>query len=113
MSVIRWEDPPEHRNKGVPRPNWPAVDQTPKWQAIADELRANPGRWGVIGDRLGPGTAGPITRRIRRGDRPMWSPAGSFEAVSRKRSDGEGIDMYARYVGEAGSEATPKGSSNG
>ncbi len=103
--VLRWEDPPPHRNRGRTTANF-TRDTAPKWPAVAAELREQPGRWGVIRERVGIGSAGPLVRSVTGGLGTAWRPAGYYEAASRKRDDGEGLDVYARYVGEAGSEAT-------
>lgn len=75
---------------------------------IAYQLKRQPGKWAVVAEApRNTGLAGSIaTGRLR-----AYSPKGSFEAVTRNKG---GIQtVYARYVGEAGSEATPKDLENG
>lgn len=89
-SVIRWEEPPEHGNKRAARL---------KYQDIADELRAHPGRWAVVTEGVPTGTAGPIAVRIRRGQ-AAFAPAGSFEARTAGGVGSLNARVYARCVGE-------------
>lgn len=100
--VIRWENPPEHANKRPAR--------APKYQKAADALRARPGEWAVIAEKRTTGSAGGLSHNIRNGRNP-WLPAGAWEARVVGPAGGLGT-VYARYVGEAGSEATPKDSSD-
>lgn len=91
MSVIRWEDPPESR-KG--KAGGRGFVRNPRWQAVADELRAHPGRWAVVAEGENAGISG----HIRRGKYAAMQPAGSFEAQC-VGAGGEFPIIYARYVG--------------
>lgn len=74
----------------------------PRWGAeIAPQLRAQPGRWALIGSwsRL-PAPAFSRVSQIRAGQAD-WAPKGSYEAVTLKTSSG-GVELYARYVGGEG-----------
>lgn len=78
---IVWQDPPPD---GRARNNWTAV---------AAALRARPGEWALVAS----GASSSLATQIRSGRRVAFGPAGSFEAVSRKRPDGK-HDIYARAV---------------
>ena len=67
----------------------------PKWAAIADRLRAEPGEWEFVGRH----PASQITR-IRTGKLAAFRPAGAFDAVGRNSGPRGRIDIYARFVGE-------------
>jgi hypothetical protein len=89
--VIRWEDP---------KPSMQPVETKTRWsryQAVADELRAQPGRWAVIDIFLGPKRTA-LAAHIRRGAIVCFTPAGDFDAVSRQVYGSTVI--YARYVGD-------------
>lgn len=86
MTVIRWEDPPPDGRGGGP---------SDQWQAVADQLRANPNQWAVILEASS-GTCGGWVYRIRQG-KSAFRPVGDYEAVTRK--DGNRNILYARYVG--------------
>jgi hypothetical protein len=93
VAVIRWEEPPPGRsNGGGKRESYLAP--------LADELRANPGRWALvhIGDSSGQATG--MATHIARGQVLAFAPAGDFDAVSR-RVDGR-HRVYAVYLGEEG-----------
>ncbi len=83
--VLRWEPPPE-ASPGTRGP------QTRQWQIVALQLRANPGRWGVICE-----DNNYVIDKIKRGIGP-WKPAGDFESV--QRTVGGIITVYARYIGD-------------
>lgn len=87
MSEIEWAEPPT-------APNEPG-----RWTAVADELRANPGRWAKIKVDASDTT---LAHRIKHGAVVGFRPAGAFEARSVSwASDGKRrFDIYARYVGE-------------
>lgn len=88
MTDIIKEDPPQARRSRKPSGHH---------LAIADKLMADPGNWYRVADEVKqPGMAG----GIKKGTLPAYQPAGAFEAVSRKQ--GDGWDIYARYVGEEG-----------
>lgn len=81
---IRFEDPPKAPSS---------------WADVAEELRAQPGRWAVVRDKssgVKPNGFFTYASRIRRGTGP-FAPAGSFEAVVRD-VDGE-MRVFARFVG--------------
>ena len=83
MTDIKWQEPPtDGRIRG-------------QWEKVAAALRGRPGEWALVRERADASQA----IRIKRATIPAFSPAGSFEAVSRKREDGK-FDVYARYVGE-------------
>lgn len=92
MSVI-WEDPP-------PRSWHGDTGKQLDWPAIAAELSAHPGRWGRI--RIAPTPGAARQTATAAPNRAAFKAAGQFEATSRD------CRVYARYVGAAGSEATPK-----
>lgn len=78
---MKWEDP-------GPRAGGPS--QASKYAKAAKELRANPGRWGLLGEFPKPNAAATM---IRTGSNESFRPKGAFEAVQR------GKKLYARYVG--------------
>jgi hypothetical protein len=81
---IRWEAPPKR-----------AV-QTGKYGAIAKALKANPGEWAVVSDNAPASYVVSIKRGILLG----FTPAGSFEATSRRNSNrSKRVTVYARYIG--------------
>ena len=86
MSALAWQDPPAQGRPGRP---------PGKHAALAAEMRANPGRWALIGQY---GTSG-LAGVVRNGKIACYAPAGSFETATRKRTDGR-WDIYARFVGE-------------
>lgn len=94
MSVIRWEDPPA--SKGMAVHDWPA---------IGAQLVAAPGKWALVAVCANGATAGSTARHIRDGKYDPLAVLGLFEA--RSRTVGGEHRVYARYVGGAGSEATP------
>lgn len=90
-AILRWEDPPpeqtgRHKHRRFDHPS------------IAAELRAQPGRWGLIfvGSR-----ASRLATSITNGVLAAYRPAGDFEAVSRIRPDGRDA-VYVRYLGDGG-----------
>lgn len=97
VSVIRWEEPPaEHGNA---RPKKPL-----KYQAVADELRANPNRWAVVADDLSTGGSGTLAFNIRKGVRP-WGDGFEAKTVGPLGGRRGTAKVYARYVGESGERA--------
>ncbi len=60
------------------------------WAAMAEELRANPGVWGVVAED----TYANVAVRIRKGSM-------GFEATHRRGSGGARGTVYARFVGES------------
>lgn len=97
---ITWEDP---AGKGALRSRYEKA-----WEAEADALRAQPGRWGIVtvkdpaaGIIAGHGTSGYVmATNIRNGRLAAFRPAGTFEATGRRQADGT-VKVYARYVGES------------
>jgi hypothetical protein len=101
--VIRWEDPPRsHQSNG--RPKQPRRHE--HWKKVAEQLRERPGEWAVLLEaerRFGNG--GGIAGQIKAGLIAPFRPARTFEATTRTVL---GLYIvYARYIGEAGSVATP------
>lgn len=89
--IIRWENPPPSR--GGPGPG----TQQSRFRAVADALRAAPGRWAVITedpDR----TKTALAFHIRTGGIECFAPGGDFEAVQRQV--GGVLTVYARYLGD-------------
>lgn len=66
------------------------------WNTITAELRANPGKWGIVepveGTKSTTSSAQATSRNIRNG-RIKGLSKGEFDAVTR------GATVYARYVG--------------
>lgn len=91
VTVIRWEDPKPSTLK--PRTRKPSS----RYAGLAEQLRANPGRWAVVLEgRTGSGTA--LATHIRMGHMMCFTPAGDFDATIRQ-SFGHAV-VYARYVGD-------------
>lgn len=89
--ILRWEDPkPSQRH----RESHPRVS---RFNAIADELRANPLRWAVIAEFPGRSRTA-LSTHVRIGAISCFTPAGDFDAVARQVNDHTAI--YARYVGD-------------
>lgn len=86
-SVVRWEDPPPARN------NYPRGVGHSRWAGVADELRARPGVWALLGEH-----AAGLSTHIRLGQMLCFAPSGDFDAVSRV-VDGR-VLVYARYLGD-------------
>jgi hypothetical protein len=84
--VIRWEGPPEDQRS---RKLQGRLDH----DEIVEELRSNPGQWGLISVN----SAG-LASAINQGRMSAYRPAGTFFAVARL-VDGE-HRCYARYVGD-------------
>jgi len=59
----------------------------------ARELRANPGRWGIIKH-----SNSTLTYALRKGRYVAFRPATDWEFAERHAQNG-GIDTYARFVG--------------
>lgn len=90
--VLRWEDPPPSKRAArFPR------QRADRWSVLAAELRAEPGRWAVVNESGHQGAGSGMASTIGLGLTVEFTPAGTFEAVSRKV---DGITtVYARYVG--------------
>lgn len=87
--VIRWEEPPPT--------NRPPGASSSRYEALAEELRAQPGRWAVVYDGPVKSFTG-LGNHIRQGAVRCFAPAGDFDATSR--SSAGRIRVYARYVGD-------------
>ena len=85
MSALVWQDPPRAMGS-----------HSVRHDEIAAALRANPGRWALVLERVAISNAGNISA----GKIKAYAPAGSFQGTVRKRPDGDRYDVYARYVGE-------------
>ena len=84
---ITWETPPH--------PERPQRKGS-KWTPIADQLKANPGRWACIGRNMETG----IVTVIRQAKVKCFEPEGSFEVMTRNHTSRWVADVYVRYVGE-------------
>jgi hypothetical protein len=92
-AVIRWENPP-FTSHGRHLRRRPSVADDP-YTPLAEQLRANPGRWAVVAESA-PNTY--LASAINGGRTPAWQPAGYFEGASRKI--GDWYTVWARFVGE-------------
>ena len=90
--IIRWEDPP-------PAQLGPRRRIESRWKPVADALKARPGRWAVV-EEVEPGRRSNtgLASRISFGQLKCFTPAGDFEAVSRRV--GAVQRTYARYLGD-------------
>jgi hypothetical protein len=91
VKVIRWEDPPPSRSSIPGRARTPG-----RFTVVAEQLRANPGRWAVISESDGPQRG--VAYHIRSGAIECFTPRGDFDAVTR-RVNGRSL-VYARYLGD-------------
>lgn len=95
--IIRWEDPKPSNGRRDSSAPWS------RYGAIADELRARPGRWAVIAEFPGRSRTS-LATHVRVGAIACFTPAGDFDAVSRQVF---GLStIYARYVGDDESAPT-------
>ncbi len=76
-AVLRWEAPSEY----------PTTDS--KWVAVFDELKADPGEWGVIAEGTNRGNLSVIAVTLR--DRFGRE---NYEITQRQKT------LFARYIGE-------------
>ena len=83
MSDIVWQDPP-------PKSRGPGGND--KHAAFREAVRQRPGKWAILRVAKSPTQTSGITQ-----NHDVWA---GFEATSRKRDDGEGFDIYVRYVGD-------------
>lgn len=91
--IIRWEEPlPVHPHGGRP----PGT-QSSRWDSVAEQLRARPGRSAVVAEGA-IRTCRDLTWRINRGLLLCFSPAGAFKATTRQA--GGTAAVYARYLGD-------------
>jgi hypothetical protein len=92
VQIVRWEEPPPPKTR-----TRPTSEGHSRYAPIAEQLRANPGRWAVVLEgRRGAGTA--LATHIRMGHMKCFTPAGDFEATMRA-VNGRGL-VYARYLGD-------------
>ena len=91
-AVIRWEEPPTTTSA---RPGL-GVGKSIHAQ-LAEELRGRPGVWALVYEGHG-GRASTLATHIRMGHVICFSPAGEFDATTR-RVDGE-TRVYAVYLGD-------------
>jgi hypothetical protein len=82
---IEWTPPPTSAKRGGS-----------KWDPIAKQLKANPGRWACIGR----GIPTSIASVIRRGEVKCFKPVGSFEVRTANHSERWVADVYVRYIGD-------------
>lgn len=87
--IIRWEDPPPTHN------SYPRITSFSRYAAVADELRANPGRYAVVAEGAH-GTG--LANHIKTGSVRCFTPAGDFDATFRV-VNGVGT-VYAAYLGD-------------
>lgn len=73
MSIIRWEDPPPDRFV---------------WKRIADELKANPGRWARVLEPSNKGTCANAYNGLTK----------HGCEIAQRSVDGQGTAMWARWV---------------
>lgn len=71
----------------------PPVLGEPVWSELANELRANPGRWALLGEQLARSAA----YHIQQGRYAAFRPAGAFEARVRN-TNGSRADIYVRAL---------------
>jgi hypothetical protein len=95
-SIIRWEEPPPPAGNGAGRVPGMRPSQ---YNTIADQLRANPGRWAVVEEIQRQRNNG-LATKIAMGHMLCFTPAGDFEAVTRQ--GGGVVRTYARYLGDEG-----------
>ena len=99
---MKWEEPVD-----------PDGNTGNKYGKQADELRENPGKWGVVTSfpvsEEDPGKdalpARNVTYDINRGRYISYRPRGAFKAVSRMGYDEDGnrvVKVHARYIGKNG-----------
>jgi hypothetical protein len=87
MTALEFRDPP------------PPKKARRNWQAIADQLKARPGRWAVVasGSRS---TVANIVSRINRNDYKVFAPVGAFKAECRESEKTPGqFEAFAKFVG--------------
>jgi hypothetical protein len=77
-----WADPPPQMGE-------------PVWSELADKLRAEPGRWALLGAQLARSTA----HHIQTGRYAAFRPAGSFQTMVRN-TQGNRADVYVRFRGK-------------
>lgn len=91
--VLRWEEPPATRRKG----GYPQGLSKSRWADVADDLRARPGEWALIAETAVATNSG-LATQIRMGQMVCFSPAGDFDAETRRK---DGVrKVWAVYVGD-------------
>ena len=78
VDTMDWQDPPPKRS--------PAYKQMVRYDAIADELRAYPGRWALIEKSAKAGGSSPLKRR------------GCEVRTVQVDDKGKVVDVYARWL---------------
>lgn len=71
-----------------------------KYAGIADELKANPGEWGLVGENLPTS----LSYAIRNDTQAAFRPAGHYESTVRNTTRNRS-DIWARYIGENAEKA--------
>lgn len=92
--VIRWEEPPPKiRASG----GFPLGQGKSRWAGVADELRSKPGEWALIAETPLAENSG-LATQIRMGQMVCFSPAGDFDAETRREN---GVrKVWAVYLGD-------------
>lgn len=93
--VLEWADPP------TPPVNWRR-----KYEAVAAQLKAQPGRWARVNTYGSSNAAQSSASKINNSGTPSF-PKGQFEAVARCTEDSN--DLYLRYVGPVVGDVTEEG----
>lgn len=75
------------------------------WMNVVNELKANPGKWGLVGNY----SVG-VSTHIKNGRYPSFYPPGTDDPaayvqahweVTTRSTGGSRVDVYVRWVGEA------------
>lgn len=82
-----WAEPP-------PPAGRPEVEVVRRYQPLAADLRANPGRWAVIRD-----VTSNTDTHMRKGRYVAFRPAEHFEFTARTVVGRDRKDVYVRYIG--------------
>lgn len=89
---LEWVDEPPPRKRST----------SGKWAPVAEQLKANPGKWAKV--QTGSTSGGSFASMVRHAKTAAFAPAGAFEAVTRSAGkDDRGrdlADLYVRFVGE-------------
>lgn len=85
-SLVKFEEPPVTKGGRT---------ESPRNREIAEALRKNPGAWALVAENE---KNDGLAVRIRTGKAKSFAE-GTWEATSR-RNDEDGIDIYARFVGD-------------
>lgn len=92
VSVIRWEKPPPAKRVGG------RGEVGSRYDHLADQLRANPGREALIRETPSRNTGNSVAGLIREARVRCFEPRGDFDACTR-RVDGM-VRVYAWYLGD-------------